>query len=85
MGQKYSGHIAEKLGKNLHQMEQKEFRSRIEKLSKEIKEGLSKTAGGRLLKDYSPWLNGFQANQYSQSIEIPGQSNTLSVFLFFYS
>ena len=34
---------------------------------------LVKMQGGRgLLKDYSPWLASFQANQYPQQIEVPG-------------
>lgn len=49
-----------------------DFSSHVTKLFDQMKPVLTKTTGAGLLKDYSPWLAAFQANHYSEHIEIPG-------------
>jgi hypothetical protein len=64
--------IVEKLGANgakLLQMDSKKFQSFIGEFDNKTR---TKVAGNRLLKDYSPWLGSFQANQFTEVIEIPG-------------
>ena len=64
-------------GANLKKMDTKQFNIINEKFGGRMKEALNKTTGPRLMKDYSPWLNSFQANQHSDVIEIPGKVFTL--------
>ena len=67
--------IEEKFGKDgakLHNMQLKDFTNFYSSLFEQMKMGLNKTTGAALMKDYSPWLQNFQANQYSKTIEIPG-------------
>ena len=68
--------IEEKFGKDgakLHKMTNKEFTAFCNSLFDQMRPGLNKTTGAALMKDYSPWLQNFQANQYSEVIEIPGE------------
>ena len=59
-------------GSLLRQMDNKVFKSVLQKFNERFQGSLKKTTGPRLLKEYSPWLSTFQGNQYSQHIEIPG-------------
>ena len=61
-----------KKGSKLVNMSLKDFRSAMDNLVSKMKPNLQKTTGQRLLKDYSPWLSGFQAYKYTETIEIPG-------------
>lgn len=68
--------IEERFGKDgakLHNMQLKEFTTLYNSLFDQMRTGLNKTTGAALMKDYSPWLQNFQATQYSQVIEIPGK------------
>lgn len=60
-------------GSKLCQMKVNDFASRYVDLFEKMRPTLNKTTGAGLLKDYSPWLTSFQANQYSEYIEIPGE------------
>lgn len=65
--------VIEKFGINgnkLLKMDYKRFQTFIEEFANRTR---TKVTGNRLLKDYSPWLGSFQANQYSEIIEIPGK------------
>jgi hypothetical protein len=53
-------------------MQPKDFTNFCNSLFDQMRPGLNRTTGPGLLKDYSPWLQNFQANQYSEAIEIPG-------------
>ena len=67
--------VEEKFGKDgakLHKMALKDFTSLYTSLFEQMRPGLNRTTGAALMKDYSPWLQSFQANQYSEVIEIPG-------------
>ena len=67
--------IEDKFGKDgakLHNMQLKDFTNFYNSLFDQMKPALNKTTGSALMKDYSPWLQNFQANQYSELIEIPG-------------
>ena len=61
-----------KEGQKLRQMKPKEFTDACGWLYQDMKTRLDKTSGAALLKDYSPWLNSFQASNYADTIEIPG-------------
>ena len=68
--------MLEKFGKdgtNLNKMDAKQFKAINDEFGDRVKKSLNKTTGHRLMKDYSPWLSSFQANQHSEVIEIPGQ------------
>ncbi len=65
----------EKFGKDgskLVKMPLKDFNSTFNQLYDGMRVGLNKSTGAGLLKDYSPWLNTFQANNFSDSMEVPG-------------
>ena len=73
--QDYLKKIEERFGKDgskLFKMAGKDFINQFNMLYESMKVGLNKTTGAGLLKDYSPWLSNFQANTYSEIIEIPG-------------
>ena len=59
-------------GSKLAAMPLQDFNRFFGKLNEDMKPGLSKATGASLLKDYSPWLNTFQEDHHSESIEIPG-------------
>ena len=72
--------MKEKFGKggaNLKKMDIKQFKSIADDFGERTKKELNKTTGSRLMKDYSPWLSNFQANLYSDVLEIPGEVFTL--------
>ena len=72
--------IEDKFGKDgakLHKMQAKEFTNLCSSLFEQMRNGLNRTTGSALLKDYSPWLQNFQANQYYEAIEIPGTDNVV--------
>ncbi len=73
----------EKFGKNgakLGKMDAKQFKSIADDFGKRTKASLDRTTGSRLMKDYSPWLSGFQANQHSEVIEIPGEGQGCEIW-----
>ena len=47
-----------------------EYTGVVNGLYEEMKQRLK--TGPALLKDYSPWLDAFQANKYPETLEIPG-------------
>ena len=59
-------------------MQPKEFTNFYNSLYDLMRPGLNKTTGPGLLKDYSPWLQNFQANEYSEAIEIPGTNKEVT-------
>ncbi|XP_064405997.1 DNA-dependent protein kinase catalytic subunit-like isoform X2 [Halichondria panicea] len=60
-------------GRKLCSMKAASFNSVVGKLFEQMKPGLNKIKGAGLLKEYSPWLAGFQGNHYHEHVEIPGQ------------
>lgn len=60
-------------GSKLQQMKSKDFAVATNKLYENMREKLNKSSGPGLLKDYSPWMHTFQANTYTETIEVPGQ------------
>ena len=65
----------EKFGKDgskLFNMKGKDFIEQFMMIYENMKVGLGKTTGAALLKDYSPWLHDFNANNYSETLEVPG-------------
>ena len=79
----YTNFIAEKFGKKgsmLGGMSPKEFRETMKDLNNKMMLDLSKTTGKRLLKDYSPYLSGFQAYLYTETVEIPGELLSLVIY-----
>lgn len=62
-------------GSRLLKMDTKQFKSLATRFNDRFQGSLRKTTGRRLLKEYSPWLSSFQGDQYSQSIEIPGEDD----------
>ncbi len=65
-------------GSKLCSMKAASFSSVVGKLFDQMKPGLNKIKGAGLLKEYSPWLAGFQGNHYPEHVEIPGTTQTLS-------
>ena len=56
----------------LLQMKSKDFAGATKVLYDGMRQNLMKSSGPGLLKEYSPWLQNFQANSYAETIEIPG-------------
>ena len=50
----------------------KEFKVAMDDLVMKLKQNPGKKPGMTLLKDFSPWLSGFHAYQYTETVEIPG-------------
>ena len=61
----------------LVQMTTKDFAAATRELNDGMRNKLSKSQGAGLLKEFSPWLHGFQANNYTETLEVPGQGNTV--------
>lgn len=59
-------------GSKLVKMSLKDFNNKFQPIYDGMRGGLSKSTGAGLLKEYSPWLSNFQANNFSDSIEVPG-------------
>jgi DNA-dependent protein kinase catalytic subunit len=57
----------------LVQMTTKDFAAATRELNDGMRNKLSKSQGAGLLKEFSPWLHGFQANSYTETLEVPGQ------------
>lgn len=73
--QAYRETIENKFGKDgskLISMSISYFNKIVQNLNVDMREKMQKGSGSGLLKDYSPWLASFQANQYPQQIEVPG-------------
>ena len=68
-------------GQKLLQMTPKDFAAATRELNEGMRTKLSKSQGSGLLKDYSPWLHGFQANSYTETLEVPGQSHDSSLLI----
>ena len=68
-------------GQKLLQMAPKDFAAATRELNEAMRTKLSKSQGSGLLKDYSPWLHAFQANSYTETLEVPGQNNTIAACL----
>ena len=62
-------------GRKLCSMKAASFNSVVGKLFEQMKPGLNKIKGAGLLKEYSPWLAGFQGNHYHEHVEIPGTTH----------
>ena len=78
------GELLKKFGKDgslLLKMDLREYKSVLGKIHDRFQGSLRKTTGNRLLKEYSPWLSGFQGNQHLQTIEIPGKSSSTFNFV----
>ena len=62
-------------GGRLAQMKMAEFNSQCGRLYDSMKKGLNERlhSGSALLKDYSPWLQEFQADAHPTTLEVPGQ------------
>ena len=54
-------------------MTTKDFAAATKELNESMRQNLNKASGAGLLKEYSPWLQSFQANSYAETIEVPGQ------------
>ena len=66
--------VCGKEGEKLCSMKGSDFRKKVMNgIYENMKITLSKSKGSELLKDYSPWLAGFQGNLYSEHVEIPGK------------
>ena len=73
--QAYRATIESKFGKDgakLISMSITNFNKIVQSLNGDMRDKMQKVSGSGLLKDYSPWLAAFQANQYPQEIEVPG-------------
>ena len=82
--QNNKSYFVDKFGEDarkLLKMDYKRFNSVTGEFMGRVGPGLDKTTGSRLLKDYSPWLSGFQANQYAEVIEIPGKATYVCVYV----
>ena len=71
-------------GSKILNMNLSQFVSNVKELYEPMQTDLKKQGPGHLLKEYSPWLETFQPNNYPETLEIPGvwvvqASNTLSV------
>ena len=92
--QAYRETIEKKFGKDgskLISMSIINFNKIVQRLNEDMRVTMQKGSGSGLLKDYSPWLASFQANQYPQQIEVPGTPSpplillSVSFSLFFLS
>ena len=59
-------------------MQGTQFSKHVAGLYDNMKQSLRKQEGQNLLKEYSPWLDSFQASDYTQTIEVPGMVISLS-------
>lgn len=74
--QDYVRKIEDKFGKGgtkLITMTPTQFTTALNNVYIDMKEGLHKFSPTALLKDYSPWLDTFQQDDYSYMIEVPGK------------
>lgn len=49
-----------------------QYKSAVNEVFGIMRGNLKKQEGSALLKEYSPWLETFQQEDYSQSLEVPG-------------
>ncbi len=65
--------VCGKEGEKLCSMKGTDFSKKVVGgLFETMKSTLSKCTGPGLLKEYSPWLAGFQGHLYTEHVEIPG-------------
>lgn len=72
--QNYLKEVEKKFGRegsNLLTMTLNGYSAVVNDLFEKMKKGMSH--GPALLKDYSPWLDAFQASNHHEALEIPGQ------------
>ena len=73
--QNYVKKMEQKFGKDgskIINMKLSQFTSNVNELFNPMRSDLKSQEGSSLLKEYSPWLETFQSNNYPETLEIPG-------------